>query len=89
MFLDRNLYKELNSNLNLVGFTNGVYDLDQMAFRKATIEDKISFTTGYAYSENIDQENLSFIDKLIDDYFETKEGAEWFKKTPRFFPTRW
>ena len=80
VFLDRNLYKELNSNLNLVGFTNGVYDLDQMAFRKATIEDKISFTTGYAYSENIDQENLSFIDKLIDDYFETKEGAEWFKK---------
>lgn len=45
-------YNKLDSsNPNLVGFTNGVYDLKNRIFRIAKPEELISVTTGYDYKE--------------------------------------
>ena len=48
-FLNEKLDQELDLHEHLVGFTNGVYNLKTFEFRKGTIEDRISITTGYDY----------------------------------------
>ena len=80
-FINETLAKELDTNINLIGFTNGVYDLEQNKFQKGTVEDKVSMTTRYDFSEDYDTEKTEFIDQMIDGYFSTKETSRWFKKT--------
>jgi P4 family phage/plasmid primase-like protien len=75
-FLDESLYSKLDKNLKLVGFKNGVYDLNQRCFRNATREDYVSITTKYDYS---DECNHEYFDKLIESIFENKARAAWFK----------
>ncbi len=41
--------EKLDSNKHLIGFENGVYDLDAMEFREGRPEDYISMTTGINY----------------------------------------
>lgn len=79
-FMNENLFKELDMKDHLIGFTNGVYDLETMSFRVGNVEDKISMTTGYDYSSDYDNEKFEFIDTMINGYFETAETARWFKK---------
>jgi P4 family phage/plasmid primase-like protien len=42
--------ENLDSNPNLIGFENGVYDLEEHLFRDGRPEDNISFTTGVSYT---------------------------------------
>jgi phage/plasmid-associated DNA primase len=76
-FLNEKLNEELDRNSFLVGFTNGVYDLNANTFRKGTIHDKVSMTTGYAWTEKC---NYKFFDDLIDSWFENKLMSNYFKK---------
>lgn len=78
-FLNEKLKDTLDSNINLIGFNNGIYDLEKMEFRKGTIEDKVSMSVGYDYHELDNYETLNFIEKTIDEMFETKEMSDWFK----------
>lgn len=48
-------FESLDENKNLIGFNNGVYDLSTNTFRDGTPEDKITKTTGYDYTPNIDK----------------------------------
>jgi P4 family phage/plasmid primase-like protien len=50
-FYNSNFYKILDQKKHLVGFDNGVYDLELMEFRDGTSSDYISMSTGYAYCE--------------------------------------
>lgn len=75
-FLDETLYSKLDKNLKLIGFNNGVYDLNEMRFRLATREDYVSITTGHDYS---DECNHEYFDALIESIFENAERAAWFK----------
>lgn len=52
-FYNEEFYKELDMNIYLLGFSNGVYDLRQQIFRDTRPEDRISYTTGYDYTEKI------------------------------------
>lgn len=47
-------YPKLNSNYNLLHFTNGTLNLENFEFRKHLIEDNHLFTTGYAYEADAD-----------------------------------
>ena len=76
LFIDESLHDKLDKKLNLIGFTNGVYDLELGLFRKAKQEDYVSRTTGYDY---VDKNEEEYFDKLIDSIFEDEKRAKWFK----------
>lgn len=44
-------FNKLNSNKHLIGFTNGVYDLQTFEFRAGRPDDLITMTVGYDYDE--------------------------------------
>lgn len=48
---DQEFSTRLDTNTNLIGFTNGVYDLDTFMFRDGCPEDSISMYTKYDYIE--------------------------------------
>jgi P4 family phage/plasmid primase-like protien len=49
LFYIEKFEETLNNNVNLIGFENGVYDLENDLFRKGIPEDYISYTTGIDY----------------------------------------
>ena len=55
MFYDELFEEKLNSNINILGFENGVYDLENSVFRSGRPDDYITFSTKNNYipwSEN-------------------------------------
>lgn len=50
--INRDFLKKLDSNRDIIGFNNGVFDLVKFEFRKTEPVDYISMTVGYDYSEN-------------------------------------
>jgi P4 family phage/plasmid primase-like protien len=48
-FYNSNFHKILDQKKHLLGFDNGVYDLEMMEFREGFSSDYISMTTGYPY----------------------------------------
>lgn len=67
MFFDPEFIENLNSNNHLIGFENGVYDLELDSFRDGRPEDMISISTGNFYHE-YDEE-----DEVINEMFEFME----------------
>jgi P4 family phage/plasmid primase-like protien len=47
--MDNEFITKLDSNVNLIGFENGVYDFKTLEFRDSKPEDYVSYTTGYDY----------------------------------------
>ena len=79
-FIDRDLLNQLDKNVNLIGFKNGVYDCENDVFRVGTVDDKISMTTGYDYNPNVNQDNQQLLEHLFNEYFKEPETAHYFKK---------
>jgi P4 family phage/plasmid primase-like protien len=80
VFLDRNLYESLNQNQKLIGFKNGIFDLETCTFRKGEVADKVSMTTGYDYKPEICPEHQTSLEDLFNGYFKNPETAHYFKK---------
>lgn len=51
LFHDPKFEKIINQNNNLIGFENGVYDLENFEFREGRSDDYITLSTGYDYGE--------------------------------------
>ena len=64
-FLETDFEEKLDSKTNLIGFNNGVYDLDIGEFRNGLPEDYVSLTTGYDWKDYDKTENQF---GEIDDY---------------------
>jgi phage/plasmid-associated DNA primase len=67
LFLDEKFEDKLDSNLKLIGFNNGIYDLSTLKFRNGTPDDLVSLTTGYDYVEFTGKEPVF---SEIEDYFD-------------------
>src|SRR5690606_26568549 len=66
LFYDPQFEEKLDSNRNLIGFNNGVYDLQSMSFRAGNPDDYLSMTVGYDYIEySMKHEHI----KAIEDFF--------------------
>lgn len=52
-------------NPYLLGFTNGVYDLESMTFRETKKEDYISLIVGYDYKKSTDSEMETFMKFIV------------------------
>jgi phage/plasmid-associated DNA primase len=63
---DRNFIKKLDSNKHLIGFNNGIYDLNKFEFRKGLPQDYISMTVGYDYQEQHTEKHNDLLKFLSD-----------------------
>jgi len=67
MFHDSKFEEKLDTQLNLIGFENGIYDLDLLEFRDGLPEDYVSFSTGINYEEfDEDDEQLEDVIKFTE-----------------------
>jgi P4 family phage/plasmid primase-like protien len=62
-FKNADFFDRLDSQRNLIGFDNGVYDLEKGEFRKSTSNDMISLTTKYDYTDII---NLDIRNEILE-----------------------
>jgi P4 family phage/plasmid primase-like protien len=60
---DEKFYEKLDSQYHLIGFENGIYDLNRGIFRDGLPTDYITFSTGYNYQE-YDENNPKLIEIL-------------------------
>jgi P4 family phage/plasmid primase-like protien len=65
-FYDENFIAKLNSNPMLLGFNNGIYDLEKHIFRKGLPEDFVSMTVGYDFEEHSVENPDEIMEELID-----------------------
>jgi putative DNA primase/helicase len=73
---NRNFVKNLDLNNNLIGFTNGVYDLSLMEFREGCPSDNISMSVGYDHTENY-SENYNELINFLNDIQPIQEDRDY------------
>jgi len=69
-FYNENFYKIIDQDKDLIGFENGIFDLNAMEFRNGSSSDYVSLSTGYDYryhdpSEPIYQELMTLISQIL------------------------
>ena len=68
----------MDTQLHLIGFDNGVYDLTSNTFRNMTRDDKITMTTGYNYEHVYDaQDYHEELDLLLKQIFPDTDILEY------------
>jgi hypothetical protein len=70
MFYYEKFEDQLDSNVNLIGFKNGVYDLELLEFREGRPDDYISFSTNinhqdYDPENKVNEEVMEFVRKVM------------------------
>lgn len=85
IFHNANFLKMLNSKHNLIGFNNGVYDLDTDTFRNGKPSDFVTLTTGYDYrpldlNSDADRNALAQCEEFIRTIFTDPDLRYYMKK---------
>jgi len=78
--LDEGFLGRLDSNPNLIAFTNGVWELKQKRFRKATPEDYVSIHVGYDYNPEDTEEDKAKIDRYWRTLHPVEEQRTYMKR---------
>ena len=73
---------KLNSKTHLIGFDDGIYDLNDCCFRKATIDDCISWTVGYDYlsEEDAPSGSIEYLEQFVLSLFQNEDTGKYFLK---------
>jgi P4 family phage/plasmid primase-like protien len=74
-----NFVSKLDINIYLLGFNNGVYDLETNTFRSGIPSDNISYTVGYNYSER--SEYIENVNDMIEKILPNKKLKDYVLKT--------
>jgi len=74
-------YEKFNSKNHLLGFTNGVYDLDSKTFRAGHPEDLITYTTRYAFPTNSQPKIRAFLTKFIQSISSSQRTHKYLMET--------
>ena len=78
LFYKNKFEEQLDTKINLIGFENGVYDLEKHEFRDGTPEDYISVSTGICYEEyKEDDDDMLEVNKFISQVLPKKDVREY------------
>ena len=82
-FYDKDFIDKLNDKKNLVGFENGIYDLNESEFRSGLPSDYVSLSTGYSLPVDIKNlpvklDEITDLVNSMDDYDELNDALEDF-----------
>ena len=73
--------EQLDTDCNLIAFTNGVYDMARATFRQARPNDFLSISTGYAYEKAKAADVAELLEKFIDRVFVNPALREYWLMT--------
>jgi phage/plasmid-associated DNA primase len=76
---DLNICEKFNTNKYLIGFNNGIFDLNSMIFRDGIPDDLITLTVGYDYT-SIKTEKYNNIIKFFEDIQPDHNDREYLLK---------
>ena len=77
-FADVNIDKKMDSNPYLIGFNNGIYDLDSGTFRSGKPEDYVSMSVEYDYVDfNGNEPVFDDLDRYFKNLFKNIEIREY------------
>jgi P4 family phage/plasmid primase-like protien len=79
LFYDDKFEQKLDSNMHLIGFENGIYDLEKGVFREGRPDDYITFSTKNNYHKWSDKNPFNtHIFKFFDQVFPNAKVREYF-----------
>jgi len=87
LFLDERFIERLNSNNMLIGFDNGVYDLENDTFRQGKPDDYISYSTGYDFEDHDMTNPDPPMKKLIEILHQIFPNEEVYEYAMKFIST--
>jgi putative DNA primase/helicase len=70
----------MNSNNDIIGLKDGVYDLANGVFRKGIQEDFITMTANVSYSQKVDPKKYEFVEQFFNDILPNPEVREYLLK---------
>ena len=73
---ERDFIQKLDSNNYLIGFNNGVYDLENFVFRNGKEDDYITLSVGYDYSEKHTEKYQDLL-QFLEDIQPNKEERDY------------
>lgn len=82
----RRYFKKINFSSNfdknpyLLGFNNGVFDLKKCAFRKQTIDDYLTLSVGYDYTDDDDPDTRNFVLNFLRQIFPNDNVRQYVLK---------
>ena len=82
-FYDKTFIEKLNDKKNLIGFDNGIYDLNKSLFRCGLPSDYVSLSTGYSLPVDVknlpvDLEEITDLVSSMDNYDELNDALDDF-----------
>ena len=77
---DRKIDEKINNNVNIFAFDNGVFDFSNCEFRKGKIEEYITLTCGYNYTDELKQTTEEIM-KIFSDIIPDEETRNYLLNT--------
>ena len=78
LFHNPKFEEKLDTNLNLIGFENGIYDLEQEEFRNGLPEDYVSYSTNINYySHDDDDDDVEQVTQFMSQVLPKKNVREY------------